>query len=379
VNFDGNDDEILVYDPMQVFEEKLKPSNPKNKSNEGNNKKSIKKTGLKSNHEFKDENEGEEERLDEIDEKPLVAFQNIFDEENDDSHELEPIEEKDLMRAYFDSMGDIEVLSREEEAELGKILFKKKYSSFEYIEAREKLIKHNLRLVVNIAKHYIGKGLSLEDLIQEGNIGMITAVKKFDYRKGYKFSTYATWWIRQNITRSLIDKARIIRLPVHVVEFYNRIAKVTKEIFQEIQQEPTTSQIAEKLGIPKEKIENLYDYIKDPISLSEIVGSGDSLDDEIKIEDFIVDKNSLSPDIEAEKKQRTEYILKILKTLTPNQEKVIRKRFGIGEEKDCTLEKIGAEMHITRERVRQIEFKALKILKQHTRLRELKKLLPQKK
>jgi len=245
-----------------------------------------------------------------------------------------------------------------------------------YVKARElaetaknELITRNLRLVVNIAKNYVGRGLSLLDLIQEGNIGLMKAVDKFKYEKGFKFSTYATWWIRQAITRALIDQTKTIRVPVHMMEFYNRVTKASRELTQELGREPTNDEIAKKLGVPVRKVEEVFRAIQDPIGLQTPVG-----DEDTELEDFIGDKNSPSPYNGAEKSELSEYIQRVLKTLSPKEEKVIRMRFGIGVDRDHTLEEVGRYLAITRERVRQIEAKALRKLKHPSRLRVLKSI-----
>jgi len=238
-----------------------------------------------------------------------------------------------------------------------------------YTEAKNELTTRNLRLVVNIAKNYIGKGLSLLDLIQEGNIGLMKAVDKFKYEKGFKFSTYATWWIRQAITRALIDQTKTIRVPVHMMEFYNRVNKVTKELTQELGKEPSNDEIARKLGVPSRKVEEVFRAIQDPIALQTPVG-----DEDTELEDFIGDPNTPSPYEDTEKSEATEKMLMILKTLTPKEEKVIRMRFGIGVDRDHTLEEVGRFLSLTRERVRQIEAKALRKLKHPSRLQALKVL-----
>ena len=235
-------------------------------------------------------------------------------------------------------------------------------------EATSELITHNLRLVVNIAKHYVGRGLPLPDLIQEGNIGLMKAIDKFDYKRGFKFSTYATWWIRQAITRALIDQTKTIRLPVHVMEFYNKVHNASKELTQQFGREPLLSEIAQELRVPAKKVDDVLKAIQDPITLQTPVG-----DEDTTLEDFIGD-SSASPYLDAERNRITEQTIKVLQTLTPKEEEVIRMRFGIGVERDHTLEEVGRHLSITRERVRQIEAKAMRKLKHPSRLRSLQLL-----
>ncbi len=237
-------------------------------------------------------------------------------------------------------------------------------------EAKNELITRNLRLVVNVAKNYIGRGLSLLDLIQEGNIGLMKAIDKFDYKMGFKFSTYATWWIRQGITRALIDQTKTIRVPVHMMEFYNKVIRASRELTQQLGREPTKEEIAKRLEVSTGKVEGVFKAIQDPIALQTPIG-----DDDSKLEDFISDKDSPSPYSDTERNNVTEQILRALNTLTPREDKVIRMRFGIGFEKDHTLEEVGRHFSITRERVRQIEAKALRKLKHPNRRSALKVLI----
>jgi RNA polymerase primary sigma factor len=232
------------------------------------------------------------------------------------------------------------------------------------------LITRNLRLVINIAKNYVGRGLALLDLIQEGNIGLMKAVDKFKYEKGFKFSTYATWWIRQAITRALIDQTKTIRVPVHAVEFYNKATRASRELRQQLGREPNKEEIAERLAVSREKIEEVFTAIQDPIALQTPVA-----DDDTKLEDFVSDKDSPSPYSDTERNNVTDQILRVLNTLAPREAEIIRMRFGIGCEKDYTLEEIGNHLSITRERVRQIEAKALRKLKHPSRHSALKILI----
>ncbi|MGO9613615.1 MAG: sigma-70 family RNA polymerase sigma factor [Dissulfurispiraceae bacterium] len=234
-------------------------------------------------------------------------------------------------------------------------------------ETKNELITRNLRLVVNIAKNYVGRGLPLLDLIQEGNIGLMKAVDKFKYEKGFKFSTYATWWIRQAITRALIDQTKTIRVPVHMMEFYNRVTKASRELTQQLGREPINEEIAKRLSVPVRKVDEVFRAIQDPIALQTPIG-----DEDTELEDFIGDKLSPSPYSDAERIETSEQIQSVLRTLTPKEETVIRMRFGIGVDRDHTLEEVGRYLSITRERVRQIEAKALRKLKHPSRLRALK-------
>jgi RNA polymerase primary sigma factor len=237
-------------------------------------------------------------------------------------------------------------------------------------EAKNELITCNLRLVINIAKHYIGRGLSLLDLIQEGNIGLMRATDKFDYRRGFKFSTYATWWIRQGLTRALTDQTKTIRVPVHMMEFYGKVTKASRELTHQLGREPGKEELAKRLEVSTEKIVAVLRAVQDPIALQTPLG-----DEGSTVEEFISDKDSPSPYSNRESNDVTEHILRVLNTIAPREAEIIRMRFGIGFDKDCTLEEIGNHFSITRERVRQIEAKALRKLRHPSRRRALKVLV----
>ena len=271
----------------------------------------------------------------------------------------------DPVRMYLKEIGRINLLTSDEEFEYAK----RAEQGDE--EAKRMLAESNLRLVVSIAKRYVGRGMLFLDLIQEGNIGLMKAVDKFDVTKGYKFSTYATWWIRQAITRAIADQARTIRVPVHMVETINKLARVQRQLTQELNREPTDEEIAKKLGISIEKVREVYKISLDPVSLETPIGE----EDDSHLGDFLRDEKTMGPEEYATVEMLKEELSGVLATLTEREEKVIRLRFGLEDGKPRTLEEVGQIFGVTRERIRQIEAKALRKLRHPSRSRKLKDFL----
>lgn len=271
----------------------------------------------------------------------------------------------DSVRMYLREIGRVSLLRADEEVSLAK-----RIASGDRV-AKKKLAEANLRLVVSIAKKYIGRGLSLLDLIQEGNTGLLRAVEKFDYKRGYKFSTYATWWIRQAITRAIADHARTIRIPVHMVETINKMIRVQRQMVQELGREPTVEEIAKEMDITKEKVEHIMKISQETVSLESPVGE----EEDSKLGDFIEDKESLSPQEITVRSLMKGDLGIFLKFLTPREQKILRMRFGLEDGRTHTLEEVGKEFGVTRERIRQIEAKALQKLKKHDQSKQLKDYL----
>ncbi len=287
----------------------------------------------------------------------------------------------DPVRMYLREIGRVPLLSAEEEVRLalrmerGKAERLKAVPNRRYVddgeEAQRRLTEANLRLVVSVAKKYIGRGMSLLDLIQEGNIGLIRAVEKFDYTKGFKFSTYATWWIRQAITRAIADQARTIRIPVHMVETINRLIRISRRLLQDLGREPTSEEIAEQMEISAEKVREIIKVSQEPVSLETPIGE----EDDSHLGDFIEDHTALAPADAASHQLLKEQVEDVLDSLTERERKVLQLRFGLDDGRSRTLEEVGKEFHVTRERIRQIEAKALRKLRHPSRSRKLKDYL----
>ena len=324
-----------------------------------------------------DEIENAPEDLDELFSEPPTLELDFDDEPTDDELKLEEMDVDKLseeaisfdnislddpVKVYLREIGRVPLLSSDEEIELAvKITEGNEY-------AKQRLTEANLRLVVSIAKKYVGRGMYFLDLIQEGNVGLIKAVDKFDYTKGFKFSTYATWWIRQAITRAIADQARTIRIPVHMVETINRLKKVQSQLLHENGYEPSEELIAEKMDLPVERVREIMRVAQEPVSMETPIGP----EEDSRLMDFIRDEDALAPDDAALKTITNEDIDGVLKTLTPREEAVIRLRFGLQDGRCHTLEEVGTEFNVTRERIRQIEAKALRKLRHPVRSNRFK-------
>ena len=299
------------------------------------------------------EEEPDIEDLEEVEEIPLEEI-NV--------NTLEGTNVDDPVRMYLREIGKIPLLTYEQELELAKRVLENDE------EAKQKLAESNLRLVVSIAKKYVGRGMLFLDLIQEGNMGLIKAVEKFDYTKGYKFSTYATWWIRQAITRAIADQARTIRIPVHMVETINKLIRTSRHLLQQLGREPTPEELAKELEMPVEKVMEIQKIAQDPVSLETPIGE----EDDSHLGDFIQDEDSPAPHDSAAYTLLKEQLEEVMNTLTPREAKVLKLRFGLEDGKARTLEEVGKEFMVTRERIRQIEAKALRKLRHPSRSKRLK-------
>ena len=305
----------------------------------------------------------EEDDID--DEEIILSEEDEVDVENIDLSVPDGVSIEDPVRMYLKEIGKVPLLSAEEEIDLAKRM------ELGDQEAKKRLAEANLRLVVSIAKRYVGRGMLFLDLIQEGNLGLIKAVEKFDYRKGYKFSTYATWWIRQAITRAIADQARTIRIPVHMVETINKLIRVSRQLLQELGREPSPEEIAEEMNMPVERVREILKISQEPVSLETPIGE----EEDSHLGDFIQDDNVPVPADAAAFTLLKEQLVEVLGTLTEREQKVLRLRFGLDDGRARTLEEVGREFNVTRERIRQIEAKALRKLRHPSRSRKLKDYL----
>ncbi|MBR0480714.1 RNA polymerase sigma factor RpoD [Candidatus Saccharibacteria bacterium] len=307
-----------------------------------------------------------------LDEDPSLS--DLEDEEELSDEELEITVDNvdafadDSVRLYLREIGKVPLLTPDEEQELAK-----KASEGDK-KAKDRMVEANMRLVVSIAKRYTGRGLDFLDLIQEGNTGLLRAVEKFDPDKGFKFATYATWWIRQAITRAIADQARTIRIPVHMVETINKILRTSRKMTQELNREPTIDELAKEMDMEPEKVENALRIKQDIASLDQSVGR-DGDDEDSVLGDFVEDEERVSPEDSAANKLLKEQLAKIISTLSDREQKIIKMRFGIGGSKSHTLEEVGLEFSVTRERIRQIEAKALSKLRKHKDTKKLQEYL----
>lgn len=295
------------------------------------------------------------EELEEVTEDELASTESLVDTFSTD----------DPVRMYLKEIGKIPLLTPDEEVDLAIRMADGDE------EAKRRMAEANLRLVVSIAKRYVGRGMLFLDLIQEGNLGLIKAVEKFDYTKGYKFSTYATWWIRQAITRAIADQARTIRIPVHMVETINKVIRVSRQLLQELGHDPSPEEIAEEMGMPVEKVRDILKIAQEPVSLETPIGE----EEDSHLGDFIPDEDASEPSEAASFTLLKEQLMSVLSTLTPREEKVLRLRFGIEDGRTRTLEEVGKEFNVTRERIRQIEAKALRKLRHPSRSKKLRDFL----
>ncbi len=300
---------------------------------------------------------GEEPTAEDLEELDHEADKDDVDDSIDMLSTVENVSLDDPVKLYLKEIGRVPLLSSDEEIELAKRIIEGDEA------AKKRLAEANLRLVVSIAKRYVGRGMYFLDLIQEGNVGLIKAVEKFDYTKGFKFSTYATWWIRQAITRAIADQARTIRIPVHMVETINRLKKAQSQLLHENGREPTEEQIAEAMDMSIERVREIMRVAQETVSMETPIGP----EEDSRLMDFIRDEDALAPDDAALKTITNEDIDSVLKTLTPREEAVIRLRFGLEDGRCHTLEQVGLEFHVTRERIRQIEAKALRKLRHPVR------------
>ena len=295
------------------------------------------------------------EEIDEVTEEEIAEADSMADSYSTD----------DPVRMYLKEIGKVSLLTQEEEIELAARM------SQGDEEAKRRMAEANLRLVVSIAKRYVGRGMLFLDLIQEGNLGLIKAVEKFDYTKGYKFSTYATWWIRQAITRAIADQARTIRIPVHMVETINKVIRVSRQLLQELGHDPSAEETAAEMNIPVEKVRDILKIAQEPVSLETPIGE----EEDSHLGDFIPDEDASEPSEAASFSLLKEQLMSVLATLTPREEKVLRLRFGIEDGRTRTLEEVGKEFNVTRERIRQIEAKALRKLRHPSRSKKLRDFL----
>ena len=320
----------------------------------------IEKNGISLSNDDDVEFDDEEPNLEDLD-----SIEEITTEELKVDDNLEGIKIDDPVRMYLREIGKIPLLTYDQELDLAKKILEGNE------DAKKKLTESNLRLVVSIAKKYIGRGMSFLDLIQEGNMGLIKAVEKFDYTKGYKFSTYATWWIRQAITRSIADQARTIRIPVHMVETINRLLRTSRHLLQQNGREPTPEELAAEMDMPVERVVEIQKIAQDPVSLETPIGE----ENDSHLGDFIKDDDTPSPQDAASETMLREQLNDIMKTLTPREAKVLRLRFGLDDGKARTLEEVGKTFHVTRERIRQIEAKALRKLRHPSRSKKLREYM----